>query len=465
MYFKILTQNMVKNLPSRYVRRFVQKFLKGNYGKEARVVSHTVEILSVGTELLLGNIVNSDAQALSRELSGLGLNVLYHSVVGDNPGRLRNAVALARTRADVLITTGGLGPTCDDLTKQILAECFGKRLVYHPECAESIRCFFQRMGKTMTENNLQQAYLPDGCTVLDNDWGTAPGCAFEADGVHVIMLPGPPSECLPMFRERAVPYLAQLGEGVIRSRTLRVFGMGESEVEALLRDRMNALANPTLAPYAKEGEVELRITAKAATRSEADALIAPVEEEVRGVLGDLVYGADVSGLEQVVLDALKARGLTLGTAESCTGGLIAKRITDLPGASAVFRGGVVSYANEVKAAVLGVPRELLDEKGAVCAEVAKAMAEGARKALGCDLALSVTGVAGPDSDERGSPVGLVYTALAVPGGCWVKKLNLVSLAARRDRTRNLAAHHALDMARRWLAGLDPADTRSRGAEA
>ena len=173
-------------------------------------MSHTVEILSVGTELLLGSIVNSDAQALSRELTSLGLNVLYHSVVGDNPGRLKAAVELAKSRADVIVTTGGLGPTCDDLTKQTLAECFGKRLVFHPECAESIRCFFRRMGKEMTDNNLQQAYLPEGCDVLDNAWGTAPGCAFEADGTYVVMLPGPPRECLPMFRERAMPWLARL---------------------------------------------------------------------------------------------------------------------------------------------------------------------------------------------------------------------------------------------------------------
>ena len=420
-------------------------------------MSHTVELLSVGTELLLGNIVNSDAQALSRELSGLGLNVLYHSVVGDNPGRLKAAVALARDRADVLITTGGLGPTCDDLTKQTLAECFHKKLVYHPECAESIKCFFQRMGKEMTENNLQQAYLPEGCEVLDNAWGTAPGCAFEADGTYVVMLPGPPSECLPMFRERAMPWLAKLSEGVIRSRTLRVFGMGESAVESLLRDRMNELANPTLAPYAKEGEVELRITAKAATAQEADALIVPVEREARALLGDLIYGADVSGLEQVVLDGARERGLFLGTAESCTGGLIAKRITDVPGSASVFKGGVVSYHCEVKAGVLGVSQALLDEKGAVCAEVAKQMALGARTVLGCDLAVSTTGVAGPDPDERGNPVGLVYTALAAPDGVWVKKLNLASQAARRDRTRNLAANHALDMARRWLAGLNPGE--------
>lgn len=418
-------------------------------------MSHTVEILSVGTELLLGSIVNSDAQALSRELSALGLNVLYHSVVGDNPGRLRGAVELARSRADVIVTTGGLGPTCDDLTKQTLAECFGKKLVYHPECAEDIRSFFQRMGKEMTENNLQQAYLPEGCHILDNAWGTAPGCAFEADGTYVVMLPGPPRECLPMFRERAVPWLARLSEGVIRSRTLRVFGMGESAVESLLRERMNGLTNPTLAPYAKEGEVELRITAKADSPQAADALIVPVEEEVRALLGNLVYGADVSGLPQVVLEGARDRGLTLGTAESCTGGLIAKNITDVPGAASVFKGGVVSYHCEVKAGVLGVSQILLDEKGAVCAQVAEQMAQGARKALDCDLAVAVTGVAGPDPDERGNPVGLVYAALAAPDGCWVKKLNLASPGARRDRIRTLAANHALDMARRWLAGLEP----------
>ena len=427
-------------------------------------MSHTVELLSVGTELLLGNIVNSDAQALSRELSGLGLNVLYHSVVGDNPGRLKAAVELARSRADVLITTGGLGPTCDDLTKQTLAECFGKHLIYHPECAEGIKRFFARMGKEMTENNLQQAYLPEGCDVLDNAWGTAPGCAFEADGTCVVMLPGPPSECLPMFRERAASWLARLSEGVIRSRTLRIFGMGESAVEDRLRDRMNELTNPTLAPYAKEGEVELRITAKAETEAEADGLIAPIEAEVRGLFGDLVYGADVSGLEQVVLDGTRARGLTLGTAESCTGGLIAKRITDVPGAASVFKGGVVSYHCEVKAGALGVSQALLDEKSAVCAEVAGEMARGARKILGCDLAVAVTGVAGPDPDERGNPVGLVYTALAAPDGLWVKRLNLSGPRARRDRIRNLAANHALDMARRWLAGLAPDSERAKEAE-
>ena len=417
-------------------------------------MSHIVELLAVGTELRLGNTANTDAQMLSQELSALGLNVYYHSVVGDNPERLRRAVELAMSRADVLITTGGLGPTCDDLTKRVVAEAFGKELVYHSECAQAIRDYFAVSGRVMTDNNLQQAWLPEGCAILENRWGTAPGCAFQSGENYVVMLPGPPRECLPMFREEAAPWLARLSEGVIRSRTLRVFGWGESQVESLLRERMDGLANPTLAPYAKEGEMELRVTAKAADERTAEALIAPVEREVRAVLGGLIYGTGEDSLEKVVLKGLRAQGLTLGTAESCTGGLLAKRLTDLPGAWAVFRGGVVSYTNQVKAGVLGVPQALLDEQGAVCADVARAMAQGGRRVLGCDVAVATTGVAGPDSDERGNPVGLVYVALAAPDGCWVRELHLGGARERRDRVRTLAANHGFDMVRRWLAGLD-----------
>ncbi|MTS89650.1 competence/damage-inducible protein A [Pseudoflavonifractor sp. BIOML-A4] len=415
-------------------------------------MSHNAELIAVGTQLLLGNIANTDAQMLSKGLSALGINVFYHTVVGDNPERLKAAVALAKTRADIIITTGGLGPTCDDLTKNVLAECFGKKLVYDEESAARIRAYFDRLhtNRPMTENNLQQAYLPEGCTILSNDWGTAPGCAFEADGVHVIMLPGPPSECAPMFEHRAAPYLRSLSDGTIASRTLRIFGMGESSVEARLRDRMNSMQNPTLAPYAKTGEVELRITAKADTLGEAQALIAPVEKELCEMFGPLVYGADVDSLEQVVAMHLKLKGLTLGCAESCTGGLAAKRMTDLPGASAVFKGGVVSYTNEVKQNVLGVPQALLEEYGAVSEQVAAAMARGARKVLGCDLALAVTGVAGPDPDDRGNPVGLVYVALAAPDGVRVRTLHQ---GMGRERIRITSASHAFDMARRWLTGL------------
>ena len=323
-------------------------------------MSHKVEILSVGTELLLGSIANTDAQMLSQGLSALGLNVFWHTVVGDNPQRAREAVELARSRADIIITTGGLGPTCDDLTKNVLAEAFGKKLVYHQESLERIKDYARVTGRPLTENNFQQALVPEGSTVLVNDWGSAPGCAFEADGVHVIMLPGPPSECRPMFHHRAVPYLQALSEGVIASHTLKLFGIGESAMEAQLRDEMNAMSNPTLAPYAKEGECELRVTAKAPTQEEAQALLLPKVEELKARFGALVYGVDVPSLEYVVLEGLKARGLTLGTAESCTGGLIAKRLTDVSGASQVFRGGVVSYTNEVKHGVLGVPQALLD---------------------------------------------------------------------------------------------------------
>ena len=418
-------------------------------------MSHTVELLAVGTELLLGNIVNSDAQALSRELSALGLNVYYHSVVGDNPQRVRQAVELARSRADILITTGGLGPTCDDLTKQVVSEAYGRKLEFREDCAQSIREFFAHSQMPMTENNLQQAWLPEGCTVLRNRWGTAPGCAFRSGDNYVVMLHGPPRECIPMFREEAAPWLMELSEGIIRSRTLRVFGKGESEVESLLRSRMNELTNPTLAPYAKEGEVELRITAKAASAEEAEALMDPVEDEVRSLLGSLVYGTNVSSLEQVVLNLLRAQGKPLGTAETSTGGHIAKRITDLPGASSALVGGIVSYTNEVKMHALGVSPELLEQQGAVCADVAIAMAKGAQAALGCDLAVSATGVAGPGPDDRGNPVGLVYVALADDDRTWVRKLELGGTLHRRDRIRTLAANHALDMVRRRLTGSDP----------
>lgn len=254
-----------------------------------------------------------------------------------------------------------------------------------------------------------------------------------------------------MFEHRALPYLRALSDGVILSRTLKLFGIGESAMEARLREKMNNMSNPTLAPYAKEGECELRITAHAPTEEAAHALIAPVEADVRALFGPLVYGADIKNLESAVLQLLKDKGLTFGSAESCTGGLIAKRITDLPGASAVFKGGVVSYTDAVKHGVLGVPQELLDQFGAVSPQVAQAMAEGARRVLGCDLSVSTTGVAGPDRDDRGNPVGLVYVALAGPGFCQVKELHLG--ASGRAGIRNRSAHHAFDLVRRHLTGL------------
>jgi len=415
-------------------------------------MTHTAEILSVGTELLLGNIANTDAQDVSVALSELGINVRWHTVVGDNPGRVKQAVAVARSRADILIATGGLGPTYDDLTKQTLTEAFGKKLVFHEPSAQRIREFYLERMKTdvMPDSVLQQAWLPEGCTVFENSCGTAPGCGFEADGMHVLMLPGPPTECRAMIRTGLVPYLRRLSDGLLVSRNYRIFGLGESRCEQLLRDIMVSMENPTLAPYAKEGEVLLRLTARAASEAEAEAMMVPADEQIRRIIGDYIYGVDVDSLEQVVLSLLKQRGATLATAESCTGGLIAKRMTDLPGSSAVFLGGAVTYSTPSKHRVLGIDSGLLEEKGAVSPETAAAMAEGARRLYGSDYALSATGVAGPDSDDRGNPVGLVYAALSSERGTFVRELHCGNV---RARCRIRAASHALDMLRRELQGL------------
>ena len=415
-------------------------------------MNHTAELIAVGTELLLGNIANTDAQILSQGLSALGITVHYHTVVGDNPQRLRDALDIAKTRADIIITTGGLGPTYDDLTKQTICAAFGRELVLHEDILETIRSYFARSGRTMPDNNVQQAMLPVGCTVFDNPVGTAPGCAFEEGGVHVLMLPGPPFECRYLFEHRAMAYLQALTDGVIVSHEIRVFGMGESHVEAKLRDMMTTMTNPTLAPYAKPNECMLRATAKAPTAAQAEALLAPLVQQVRDVLGDVVYGVDVGSLEEVVSRLLRERGLTLSTAESCTGGLIAKRVTDIPGASQVFRGGVVSYTNDVKADVLGVPRAALDTWSAVSEPVARAMAEGCRRLCGSDIALAVTGLAGPEGDDRGNEVGTVYIALADRRGTLCKRLSC-GMGRGRDRVRSAAAQNALDLLRRRLLDL------------
>lgn len=416
-------------------------------------MGHIAELLAVGTELLLGNVANTDAQLISQGLSALGITVHYHTVVGDNPQRLRDALAIARARADIIITTGGLGPTCDDLTKQTVCAAFGQELILHEDILTDIRAFFEKKtGRAMPENNVQQAMLPVGCTVFDNPVGTAPGCAFESGGVHVLMLPGPPSECRYMFENRAVPYLARLSSDVIVSHELKIFGMGESHMEARLRDLMTTLDNPTLAPYAKPGECLVRATAKAPSREEAEAMLAPLVEKVKGLLGDVVYGVDAGSLEEVVSQLLREKGLTLSTAESCTGGWIAKRMTDIAGASGIFRGGIVSYCNDIKADILGVPPEVLAEHGAVSEPVARAMAEGCKRLCHSDIAVGVTGLAGPEGDEQGNPVGTVYIALADAQGILCKKF-LCGSNQGRNGVRHNAAQNALDMIRRRLLGL------------
>ena len=411
----------------------------------------SAEILSVGTELLLGNTANTDARDISVYLSELGINVFYHTVVGDNPERLTKAVNIAKTRADIIITTGGLGPTCDDLTKQVLASAFGLKMEFHEELAEEMKRYFKEVlgVDSMTDNNLQQAYLPEGCTVFPNEWGTAPGCAFEAEGVRVIMLPGPPRECNAMFKSCAMPYLRALSDEVIFSHSLHIVGRGESSVEAQLRDMMNELTNPTLAPYAKEGEVMLRVTAKAATEKEAEALTLPVIERLKAELGDVIYGMDVNSLEQVVFEKLREKKLTICTAESCTGGLISKRLTDLKGSSEVFKGGAVTYTEDSKVRVLGVDPATIEANTVVSPEVAMEMAENAREIFGADIALATTGLAGPDGDGV-HPLGTVFVALATENETYVTH---ISGGIGRSRVRMFAANCALDMARRCLDGL------------
>ena len=415
-------------------------------------MSHTAEIIAVGTELLLGNIVNTNARDISQALSAVGVNVFWHTVVGDNPQRLKDALDVARKRADIIITTGGLGPTYDDLTKQTICEAFGKPLVLHQDILDGLKVFFEKnVHMKMPSNNVQQAELPEGCTVFDNPVGTAPGCAFEADGVHVLMLPGPPFEMLTMLKNHAVPYLRDLSSEVIVSHDIMTFGLGESPMEELMREKMSHMENPSLATYAKPSEVRLRATAKAASAEEAEAMLAPVVRDVTDFLGNYVYGIDIPGLENACMKLLKEKGLTFATAESCTGGRVAERITALPGASAVYRGGVVSYWTSVKADVLGVPADTLDAHGAVSEETARAMAEGARRITAADIAVSVTGVAGPDPDERGVPVGIVYIGLATPDDTFCRPLNLGK--RRRDRVQDLASNHAFDVLRRYLTDL------------
>ena len=406
------------------------------------------EILAVGTELLMGEIVNTDAQMIARGLNEHGFNVYWQTVVGDNPARLREALETAKSRADILITTGGLGPTADDLTKETVAEVFGRPLQMDEAQLARLK---ERMGPKMTPNNEKQAMLPQGCTVLMNDWGTAPGCAFEAEGCHVIMLPGPPRECTPMFRERALPYLETLCGGVIGSRYVKIFGQGESSVEYLTRPLADSLEQVTMAPYAKEGECELRITARAETKQAALALCDPVVEQVRELLGDKVYGVDVSSLEEVVVTGLKEKGMTIACAESCTGGLIAKRITDISGASEVFGYGCVTYWNEAKMGLLGVNPETIERYTEVSAQCALEMARGVRKLSGASIGISTTGYAGPTGGTEEHPVGTVFIGLSWEGGetvfCPERRY-----MRTREQVRRQAASHAFDLIRREVLG-------------
>ncbi|MDD6032770.1 MAG: competence/damage-inducible protein A [Oscillospiraceae bacterium] len=370
----------------------------------------SAEILCIGTEILMGNIVNTNAAYIAKELAVLGINVYHQSVVGDNPGRLREALELAFSRADIVITTGGLGPTYDDLSKETIAAWFGKKLVLHQPSLDAMTRYFEKSGRVMTENNKKQAYLPEGAEVFDNPNGTAPGCAIEKDGRIAILLPGPPREMQPMFDHFAVPYLSRLSGQVFRSHCLYFYGIGESALEDRLREMMEKSSNPTVAPYAKTGEVMLRVTARAENEQQAEALLQPAIEAIRAEAGEFLYGIDVDNLQTAAVRRLQELGLQTATAESCTGGYVAKRLTDVSGASEVFQCGLVTYSNGMKEQLLGVSHETLERYSAVSAETAAEMAAGVRRVSGADIGIGVTGNAGPNASE-GKPVGEVWLAV------------------------------------------------------
>lgn len=400
------------------------------------------EIIAVGTELLLGQIANTNAQYLSNQLALEGVSVYYHQVVGDNQDRLQQVLTLAHSRSELIVLTGGLGPTDDDLTRESLAAFLHRQLLLDADELERLREFFAQLGKEMPINNQKQAMRIEGGQFLPNPRGTAPGQYVEADGHHYFLLPGPPTEMRPMVEEQLIPILrAVLGRDVtIRSRVLRMFGIGESAMEMEVADILNQQTNPTIAPLASEGEVTLRITARAASEEAAFALIAPAEHQLRQRLGKYIYGTDGETLPVAIGNRLKFRGQTLSLAESCTGGLVASMITDIPGSSAYFKQGWVTYNNQAKMDQLGVPLAALDAHGAVSEETARSMAEGARQRANSDWAISITGIAGPDGGTPEKPVGLVYIAVAGEDGTTVKKFNFYG---DRQQIRIRSAKNAL----------------------
>ena len=408
----------------------------------------TAEILCVGTELLLGDIVNTNAAFLSKRLASLGIAVYHQTVVGDHPDRLRVALEDAfaghgRPAADLVILSGGLGPTYDDLTKETVAAYFGRKMYLHEESLEAIRAFFTRTGRIMTPNNEKQAMMPEGCVVFPNHYGTAPALAVGDATRTAIMLPGPPAELIPLFNELVVPFLRNHTEGVLISRNVHIMGLGESTVESILHDLMVSSENPTVAPYCKSGEVRLRVTARAKDEAEAASMCDGTVELIREnpAIKPYVYGIDCDNVETALVRLLTERGLTLATAESCTGGMIGQRITAVSGASAVYLGGFVTYRNEIKISQLGVDPATIAAHTEVSAETAAEMAAGARARLGADIGIATTGYAGPTGGTEENPVGTVYVAVATEAG--VKTHRLFYPRKSRDYVREAAASRVM----------------------
>ncbi|MCM1569423.1 MAG: competence/damage-inducible protein A [Roseburia sp.] len=405
----------------------------------------TVELICVGTELLLGNIVNTNAAYLSRACAALGLSCYYHSVVGDNRERLLRTLDCAAKRSDIVILCGGLGPTEDDLTKETAAEYCNRALKLDDVSMERISEYFAARDIKPTENNWKQAMIPEGAIVFDNHNGTAPGMAIETENVRVILLPGPPNELIPMFEESVAPYLRKLTPGVISSQTVKICGIGESKAETLVRDMIDSQTNPTIATYAKTGEVHIRVTAQADSEKAAAKLLKPVVKELKSRFGNDIYTTEEQvTLEKAVVDLLLANHLTVTCAESCTGGLLSARLINVPGVSEVYKAGYVTYSNKAKRKLLGVKKGTLQKYGAVSKQTAVEMVKGLVFDSRADVGVAVTGLAGPDGGTKEKPVGLVYIACSVKGNVSVKEYHF---KGNRDKVRESAVAAALMLMR------------------
>ena len=394
-------------------------------------------ILSVGTEILFGQIVNTNTVYLSQQMNMLGFDVMYHYTVGDNPKRVEEMIDLAFQDCDLILTTGGLGPTQDDLTKEVACKALDDELVMMDDVLEEIEKYFQTLGREMTENNKKQAIMPSRATVFHNDAGTAPGFALEKDGKYIICMPGPPREMTRMFQKSVVPFLQRMSQGSLYYRQIRVFGIGESMLETKLMDLIDNQTDPTLATYAKEGECSLRIASKRDTEAEARQAVDAMLEQVKERVGHYIYSCDNEELAQVVAGKLLDKGLTLSSAESCTGGMFASTMTDIPGISQCFDRGLVTYSNQAKMEELGVRAQTLEKFGAVSEETALEMVEGLQRVSGSDVCISVTGIAGPGGGTEEKPVGLVYIGFAYGDKKLCKRVQM------RNVNRNWNRHYAL----------------------
>ena len=394
-------------------------------------------ILSVGTEILFGQIVNTNTVYLSQQMNMLGFDVMYHYTVGDNPKRVEEMIDLAFQDCDLILTTGGLGPTQDDLTKEVACKALDDTLVMMDDVLEEITKYFKTLGREMTENNKKQAIMPSRATVFHNDAGTAPGFALEKDGKYIICMPGPPREMKRMFQKSVVPFLQSMIDGALYYRQIRFFGIGESMLETQLLDLIDNQTDPTLATYAKEGECSLRIASKRATEEEAEHAVDEMLEKVKERVGHYIYSCDDEELAQVVADRLMEQGLTLSSAESCTGGMFASTMTDIPGISQCFDRGLVTYSNQAKMEELGVSAGTLEKFGAVSEETALEMVEGLKRVSGSDVCISVTGIAGPGGGSEEKPVGLVYIGFSYGDKKICKKIHM------RNVNRSWNRHYTL----------------------